>query len=394
MSTSRKAIVRSAPRPAKTDDRAGRWMRGFSVSLGAWACFGSALAQTDVPDDGAVDLAAAGEASAQQNQHFRLAAYWENDGAFVLKPLGETDRHYTNGVGVSLTWDSPSAEAFVTDTLGLSADGVALGLIFAQEMFTPDDIETETPDPDDRPYAGYLYGGVYLQREHDDVLDDVQLNLGVVGPSALAEPVQEAIHDFFSADDPGGWDFQLDDEPAIQLTYRRKWRFDVFTEELGADWGAQVVPYGELNVGTVHRNVGGGATFRLGYHLPDDFGPGRLRDPGSFTGGQRDNATGNPRHPLGRLDDRGWSVYGYARVAGRYVEWNTFLDGSNFQDPSPSVSKEPWVGEAEAGVSAAYQSGRHRFSATYSTTWLTREFEDQGVDDSYAALSLTWTLAY
>lgn len=53
-----------------------------------------------------------------------------------------------------------------------------------QQIYTPEAIHIATPDPNDRPYAGWLYlsaGGV----AYDDTnLTAVELQVGLVGPSA------------------------------------------------------------------------------------------------------------------------------------------------------------------------------------------------------------------
>ena len=362
----------------------------FFLGLFLLATAGTISAQ-ETPETSETLSDAGKDVAAQRTPH-RWAGYWENDGALVLKPWDASDRHYTNGVGASLTWQSPTAGKFWEDFLGLpEVPGVAAGLVFGQEIYTPADLLRAVPDAADRPYAGYAYGGLFVQREQNNHLDHLQLNLGVVGPSAIAKQTQTLIHDNFAGDDPSGWSSQLRDELAAQLIYRHKVRIDVPWLDGPGQSGikAQVIPYGEVNLGTVHRDVAGGATLRWGVNLPDDFGPGRLRDVASFTG-TRDGG----EHPLGVLDADQWSVYGFARLAGRYVEWNTFLDGSNYRDPSPAVSKEPWLGEAELGLSVGWEYEEHRLEVVYSNTWLTRSFETQSQDDSYASLAVQWSVGF
>ena len=379
-------MLRSARLDVRTFSM-GVFLLGAVVAVAA-----SAEEPTDSSNTAPDALSNSGEEVATNNTPHRWAVYWENDGALVLKPWDPSDRHYTNGVGASLTWQSPTAGKFWKDFLGLpAAQGTAAGVVFGQEIYTPTDLLRTVPDALDRPYAGYAYGGLFVQRECNNHLDHLQLNLGVVGPSALARQTQVTIHDTFAGDDPGGWSSQLRDELAAQLTYRHKVRIDLPWLDGSAESGikAQVIPYGEVNLGTVHRDVAGGATVRWGLNLPDDFGPGRLRDVASFTGTR--NGAG---HPLGTLDADQWSVYGFARLAGRYVEWDTFLDGSNYRDPSPALSKEPWLGEAELGLSVGWECENNHVEVVYSTTWLTRSFETQRQDDSYASLAVQCTVGF
>ncbi|BAM03359.1 lipid A deacylase LpxR family protein [Phycisphaera mikurensis] len=324
-----------------------------------------AAAQEDRP---AAELPAAGPA-------YRFQVLFENDGSFVK--LNELeDRHYTNGAALDLAHKSETFAGLV-DGLGLPADGTAVGLMVAHEIYTPEDITARVPDPDDRPYAGYLYGAFYGQREHDDHLDHLQLNLGVVGESSLAKEVQEYIHEYFTGDDPNGWDSQLGDEFAIDLAYRRTVRIDAAGLGLPGlrpgGLNAQLLPYGEVRVGTTHRDATLGGIARVGWKLPDDFGPARVRDPGSFTG-----AGPQP----------GWSVYAFAGAAARYVQWNTFLDGSYARNPSPSVDREPLLGIFRGGFAVGYTG--HRFNAEigYAQTFLTHEFKGQEDADAFGQIQL------
>lgn len=311
---------------------------------------------------------------------FRLTLYWENDSTF-LQENHRTDRHYTSGVGASLAMQPAWADG-LAEALGLQADATAAGVMFGHEIYTPDDLLINPPNATDRPYAGYLYGGLFWQRERHHHLDHAQLDLGVVGPSARAEEVQKWIHNNFAGDEPQGWDSQLADEFAAQFSYRRKYRYDLPGFDASTtDWAHQVLPYAELNLGTVHRNIAAGATYRLGVRLPDDFGPDRFRDIGSFTSDPDDE-------PLG------WSAYGFARAAVRYVQWNTFLDGNYDQNPSPQVSRLPWVAEAQAGIALNYRVQAHRFGLIYSQTWFSHEFRAQQADDSIGQLTLQWSASF
>ncbi len=336
----------------------------------------------------------------QPETFVRLSAYWENDGAVALKPWHATDRHYTNGFGGTLTWQSDTAGDLL-DRFLPDSDGAAFGVGFGHEIYTPANLLRNPPAPDDRPYAGYLYGSAFVQRQVDDAdvshFDALRLDLGVVGPSAHAKGIQTAIHDTFTGDDPSGWSSQLGDEFTAQLQYQRKLRVEAGGFTLGdTHFDGQLIPLAELNVGTVRRDVGASVMYRLGVNLPDDFGPDQLRDVQSLTGNPTGHATASG-HPLGDDFDgrRGtWSVYGFGRLGGRYVEWNTFLDGSYSRNPSPSVDKEPWVGEAEAGFVIGYVRGTHSFELGYATTWLTDEFEQQSGRDSYASVNLRWAWTY
>ncbi|MEE9404284.1 MAG: lipid A deacylase LpxR family protein [Algisphaera sp.] len=304
--------------------------------------------------------------------------YFENDGTF-MRPNDHTDRHYTSGQGVSVAWRGAGRKW--AQSLGIKADGTAMGLVLAQQMFTPDDIEL-TPAPGDRPYAGYLFAGGFWQRQWGGVFDHVQLDLGVVGPSSLAEETQEAIHAFSYAPDPD-WDTQLRDELAVNLTLRRKWRLDLGESSLGGrPMTLQLIPRVEADLGTVYRRVGAGVMLRYGYHLPNDFGPGRMLDLASEIN----------RPFEGRA--AGLSTYVFGRALGRYVDWNTFLDGSNARNPSPSVERIAWVGEFSGGFAVEWKRYNLHTRLAYMQTYTTREFETQGSENTVGSLALRVTYRF
>ena len=119
--------------------------------------------------------------------------------------FGGTDRNYSNGIRLERL--RPANR--ITPGLKWVAD--RQGFALSHTIFTPENIETETPDPNDRPYAAWLYGsatvvGTTRLAERQIVQDVLQVNLGVVGPSAGGKFVQENWQDLIQAIEPRGWD--------------------------------------------------------------------------------------------------------------------------------------------------------------------------------------------
>ena len=327
---------------------------------------------------------------------YSLTLYWENDGQ-LFKWNNPTDRYYTNGVGVSVAFTAdrvdrlgehmPFAEQF-------GPAKTAAGLVVAQQIFTPDDIDTAAPLPEDRPYAGHLYGGVFWQREGDAgrgvaTLDHFQLDAGIVGPSSLAEDAQTWIHERYEIDVPQGWDNQLHDEPTLQLTVRKKWRVDLLGDDtttvlqlpdegfvLGSGTvGVQLLPELGGTLGNAYRWLEAGTTLRAGWNLPDDFGPGRLTNLGAATG---------------RGEARGLSIYGYVRLTGRAVEHDITIEGNTWRD-SLGRDAEPLVGEFQWGAVVAYAWRMWSVTAGYSQTFQTEAFDTQDGTDAWGAYTLRVT---
>src|SRR3546814_8780257 len=120
-----------------------------------------------------------------------------------------TDRHYTNGI--RLSWLSgkdnvPRWVQWAGDRFPLFPEhGVRrVGFTVGQSIFTPADTEARMVVEDDRPYAGWLYGGVGLISDSGTQLDSIQLEIGVVGPAALGAETQNTYHRIIGIDESNG----------------------------------------------------------------------------------------------------------------------------------------------------------------------------------------------
>lgn len=354
----------------------------LTAAVAAVLCFGTpvSLAGTltlapDAADDAAIGAPADAPA---EREPYTFEMHWDNDGGF-LKRNQPRDRYYTSGVALSLAhrpdWADDLAEHMpFAEQFGPAR--TAAGYTAGQLMFTPADITTSALQRNDRPYAGYLFAGVYWQRASEHTLDHFQLDLGLVGPSALAEQSQDLVHRGVGADEPEGWRHQLRDEPTLQFYVRKKWRVDLPDIVVGRGFRlqSQLLPSVGAAVGTVYRHVEAGAIARIGLNLPDDFGPGRVRDLRS--------AVGNVQ--------RGWSGYGFVGVNGRLVEHNLFLDGNTWRN-SHSVAHEPFVAEFQAGWAVQYRGDRWAGHFGYSQVYQTDEFRDQGATHAFGSLTASVT---
>ena len=81
-----------------------------------------------------------------------------------------TDRHYTQGIKLSyLQADGvvprvAERMAEMVPSVAYKPDALKFGFQIGQSMFTPANIRTTALIPNDRPYAGWLYTGLILQR--------------------------------------------------------------------------------------------------------------------------------------------------------------------------------------------------------------------------------------
>lgn len=305
---------------------------------------------------------------------------WIVTGQFSNDIFGGSDAHFTHGTRLSALSPDDQVPDFLERTakwLPLFPEDGKLRITYSlgQDIFTPERIEEYDLIEDDRPYAGWLYGGIGLISENGRQLDNLELDIGMVGPASLAEQTQTEYHKLIDVQVPEGWDNQLENEPGVVLYYERKWR-NIWNAELGDfamlnNLGIDLTPHLGGALGNVYTYGAGGFTIRFGEDLPSDYGPPRIRPalPGS---------------DYFRPDDWfGW--YLFAGFEGRVVLRNIFLDGNTFRD-SHSVDKYPLVGDLQAGI--AIMLGE-RVRLAYTHLLRTREFREQDAPDQFGTFSVS-----
>lgn len=315
-----------------------------------------------------------------------LTALFEND------LFGDTDQQYTNGF--KLNWMSPNLKAlgdapgvpgwllqavrglnaFEHAVLGDSERAFNLGFTVGQLIFTPGNTQAVQVVNNDRPYAGWLFGGLTLVSKTDWVADTLDMQVGMIGPASLAEDAQRLVHQLRGFDVPRGWQNQLSNEPAFLLYYERKWR--LVNGGPVSQVGYDLIAHAGLAAGTVMDYGAGGAELRLGWNLPRDFGTSLIRPGGDA------NAPSTVSGAAGR--GRGFGVYGFAALGGRLVARNIFLDGNTFES-SHRVDKKIAVGDLIMGASVIYDEVK----LSYAQVFRGREFNGQRRGHNFGSLSLS-----
>jgi len=309
------------------------------------------------------------------------AQSWADDGIFSFQfandLFGNTDQHFTHGTRMS--WMAPEnhvpgwakrAASFVPLFDAAASKRIVYSL--GQDVLTPDDLSQSALITDDRPYAGWLYAGIGLVSVSGDRLDNLELDVGIVGPHSGAEFVQKTWHRWFGFQRPNGWDNQLKDEPGLLLSYERKWRRWGRIELGPLGFDGDITPHIGASLGNVLTQGAAGLTVRVGSDLVGlyDYGPPRIRPslPGSdfFT------------------SDGGFSWYVFFGVEGRGVVNNIFLDGNNFRR-SHSVNKKDFVGDLQGGVAVIIGTVR----LAYTHVLRTKEFDGQDHSDQFGAFSIS-----
>ena len=194
------------------------------------------------------------------------------------------------------------------------------------------------------------------------------MQIGIVGPSAFGEEVQNNFHELIRSYEVRGWDNQLNDEVAFAVLAERQERFVLDDALLGLK--LDLIPNAGVTLGTLRTDAKLGATLRYGNDLRSDFGPPRIRP--AVGGSGFFEASGD------------FSWYLFAGAEGRAVARNIFLDGNTFQD-SASVDKKIFVAEAQAGLVTIFDDVRVAYTAVVRSP----QFDGQDESQIFGSISLS-----
>ena len=279
---------------------------------------------------------AAGAHAADERRDNWFTVTLEND-VFVGKDTG-----YTNGF--ALSWAQAGFTEFSPDNLPrwlhylgkdlyistMPGKQRAVSYTIGQLMQAPSDLTIPTLIENEAPYAGLLFWSANLHAFDERVADRLSLTLGVVGPLSGAEQTQKWVHDVTGADEPKGWDNQIENEPVFQVSAERLLRLAKFHTDKTV--GMDVIGIGNGAVGTIESYLAVGIGARLGRGLDRSF------PTASFLPGRQVN-------PLAGSVTGGWYVF--ANVQGRFVANDIGINGNTFKD-SHSVPLEHWQAAATA----------------------------------------------
>jgi hypothetical protein len=291
-----------------------------------------------------------------------------------------TDRNYSNGVRlehVSAADEVHPGLKWVAARLpwiDVERTDLRQGFGLSHAIFTPEDITLEDPDPLDRPYAGWLsFSSTIAATDLDKgVQDTLQVNLGIVGPSAGGEFVQNNWHKMLGIPGAQGWDHQLKDEPGVEIIAQRLQRVDKFDLPFGLE--TDFAGHAGFALGNVRTYVNTGLTARIGWDLDSGFGPPRIRP---ALAGAGEFIPGTDEYP--------WGGYAFIGVDGRAIARDMFLDGNLWRDSARVEDRRALSGDLQAGLVVHYRDVQVAF------TWVTRteQFAYQDGPQQFGAVSIS-----
>lgn len=289
----------------------------------------------------------------------------ENDSASIPG----TDRYYTAGQRLSYVSPTGVVPDFVAQ-LGREFFGEGtqrFELDLQQKIYTPKDTQIYNPDPHDRPYGGDLTTRFTLIQDTDSTRSMAGISVGVVGPWALGQSVQNGFHEIIGQTPNRGWKYQLKNEPTLDIYGGRIWRETLFTTD-GLQF--QALPQLTAQAGNTEIYGQGGMIVRLGQGLDSDFGPAIIQPSLSGTDAY------TPTRPLA------WYVFGGA--LGRFVAHDLLIQGNTYRS-SRSVGLTHWQGSLVCGVGAIY----HGVRLTASEVFQTPQFHGSAPAFQYGSIALS-----
>ena len=318
-------------------------------------------------------------------------AVWSENEAWFYRPEGISN--YSNGLQVSLSPTSPhepcaddcDGQTFrrIVDFINVLEakndspnNEIRLRYGLAQQFFTPDDITIPTLQPDDRPYAGWLYTTLDIVNETvianesgDDThyRNSVGLRVGIVGPSSLGEDLQKLWHGVCDCREPQGWDLQLKDE--LGFTYSLGHDRRLARNDISDRWSYDVIGSAQAAIGNIYSGVELGGIVRLGYNLSARWAAKTMADTGYDDSGFDSNS----------------GFFLFAGLTGRYVARDIFVDGNTWRE-SHSVSRTPFVSDAMFGLGIHWKHLELRVTMTRRT----EQYRTQAGPTEFGSVVLVW----
>ncbi len=266
-----------------------------------------------------------------------------------------TDYYYTAGTLLVYTTKEFDFSHSFARFLSLNASNKHLSRLsfgLHQDIYTPIKRDANA-DIRDFPYGGFLAFEASIANRRMSSLEVIKLQVGMIGPSALAKQTQKLIHLITKNPIFYGWNTQLQNEFALNLYYDFIYRYNLFSSQTLGGLSMDILPTIAIAIGNVATYVSTGSRIRLGYNLDVDFGSSKI------------NTSSSGSLPYSNT----FSFYIFAGVVGKYVIRDAFIQGNSFNPRNLKLQNATY--NAELGASISYKG----FSLSYIFTQVGRGFE-------------------
>jgi lipid A 3-O-deacylase len=312
---------------------------------------------------------------AQGQGSFRL--YIEND-FFAGKEKG--DKYYTNGLRFERVTADTLIPIFRKFFPGVdSTTSTAYSWSIGQNIYTASNIEVEEVIPNDRPYAGWLYVSLRKFSNSRTLHRRVtsELVLGVMGPAALAGPVQKKFHEIINSPPPKGWHHQIRNNPGIN--YNIEIESQLYQS---ADSHLDMIWFTKVEIGTVFDNFGVGTTVRIApFRRLDSYFESTFSKHTTIRQKREGMEGSEPLNSLTAQEKKKFAMYFFLRPSVKFIAYNALLQGGIFggrkndRTISPNEIERMYL---NFDVGVVIPLG-YRFDIVYGQTFRTSEFRNAPV---------------
>jgi lipid A 3-O-deacylase len=251
-----------------------------------------------------------------------------------------TDHYFTHGTRIQYTDDNN------------------LGYAIGQNIYTPDNKTASELLPNDRPYAGYLYGStfdtIYLQNK-DEVFAELQL--GITGPYSYAYETQKWVHEHIGNEVPKGWSNQIPTHFEFLI-------IDRYTTHLYENKYFAIDPYVGTYLGNLQDSFNAGVNVYAGYNLPSTRNQQRVIPFKAVRG------------------DNSWNPYGYVYLG---LEPKIVLRNMLLTDPRFTIHPNTSVYDRNAGLVL----GCKYFELAFTLCLRSKEFEEQPQPEKFGSAKIS-----
>lgn len=244
--------------------------------------------------------------------------------------FGKNDKYYSSGIFIKyrrlLNEDRTLFKIFD------KKDKLSKAIVsydFVHKMYTAKDIDESAEIKIDRPYAGWFNGNIavnYHFKNNSTLI--FEYDLGLLGPGTRTDDIQIWWHDFLNMKTPRGWQYQINNTLATNLSIMYQKRI------LKAGKSLDFITEQFAQVGTIRNNIRSGLTMRWGQF------------------GNLDNTIytysklGQTKKKVSEIPEaeRLQEFYFYLNATIERVLYNSTIEGNLIGEPSWfTKDSEPWV---------------------------------------------------
>ncbi|PQJ23054.1 lipid A deacylase LpxR family protein [Tenacibaculum sp. SG-28] len=250
------------------------------------------------------------------------------------------DRYYTNGTFISFRFLNTKENADIHKKI--------YDITVSHEIYTPYKAIVATVAEHDRPFAGYVYGkfGIATYR-HEENIFKKEIEIGVIGPEAKGQEIQNFVHAIYGFDIAEGWKYQINTMFAINanLYYTKKIN-KLSSSNFDINWASAA------KIGTVHNEVTTGFIARVGIKpLQKNYNSVAFQSNLNKCNSDTNNES---------------EFFIYLKPSITYVAYDATIQGSLFHNDSPvTFAIAPFKLLAELGIRYTYDRWSFGYQINY-----------------------------